>query len=165
MWSAPACFAVFSVDGAKGEKGDKGDKGDDALVTKVNTFNALFGVNTTDGLTEGVQADNDGHVYMNATYINSGYLSADRLDAGSITASKINTSGLHSEYIEVKDDDDNIIFKADKENNIVQLAAANITGELTANSITVVDPSCTGRNLFRATTTDKSVQIGNFNVG
>ena len=53
---------------------------------------------------------------------------------GTIDACQIDTTGLHAEYIEVKDDNDNVIFKADSQNN--EVFATNLAA-ISANLGTV----------------------------
>lgn len=73
----------------------------------------------------------DGATAIDGARITTGLISADRIDADNLTVQTANISN----YIEVKDDDDNIIFKADVANKNVQMSAAKITGTLTIGQL------------------------------
>lgn len=67
------------------------------------------------------------------TLINGGNIAT-----GTVTAKQINTTGLHADFIEVKDEDDNTIFKADAQSNTVY--ASNLS-TISANLGTVTTGS------------------------
>lgn len=80
--------------------------------------------------------------YVTFTNLNSHedgktFIDGANIITNTIKAEQINTEGLHADYIEVLNDNNEIIFKADKENNFVQINAANIDGKLTADQIDV----------------------------
>lgn len=87
----------------------------------------------------------------NQTLIDGGNIATN-----SIIADSINTSGLHAEYIDVKDASGNLLFKADTANNDVQIAATNITGTLTVKN---------GSNYTLLEAGNSTVKIGDFTVG
>lgn len=62
-------------------------------------------------------------------------INGENITTGKISAEFIDTAGLQADYIEVLNDNNETIFKADKTNKVVQISAANIDGKLTTSQI------------------------------
>ena len=118
-------------------------------------INMKAGDITLEGYVKFEDLEANGTTEIDGSRIITGQISADRIDTskltvktenldGTISADQINTTGLHADYIEVLNDNDEIIFKADKANNFVQINAANIDGQLTAEQIDATGITATG---------------------
>lgn len=98
-------------------------------LTKDEIFNLL----TDFGKSQGVYRDDDGNVYMNASYIKSGKLAAEYIDAENLNVAAANITGqLVATQIDAKD---------------LQVLAANITGRLTAGQIDATNLQVSAANV------------------
>ena len=113
----------------------------DSSLNTTGVFNRL----TNNGQLQGIYMSN-GDLYINGTYIKANSIAGDKLVAHTITADQIATdyvatSALSadtadiSKKITVKNSNNVTIFEADADAGTVTMAAANISGQLTAATI------------------------------
>lgn len=93
----------------------------------------IFNLLTNFGEAQGIYRDDNGDVYVNASYIKSGKLAAEYIDATNLKVAAANITGtLTASQIDVKN---------------LKVAAGNITGKLTAGQIDATNLEVSAANV------------------